>query len=1080
MKKAKLFFSTLFLLLTVSLSAQNMRVSGTITDASTGEGIPFASVVVKGTMIGTSADANGAYTLNAPSNGTLEFTAIGFVLVDEQINGRAVINIALDPDAEALDESIVIAYGTAKKSSFTGSAGTVKSESLQKRTVANVTKALEGMVAGITTTSGSGQPGEGASIRIRGTGSINASSAPLYVVDGVPFDGNLSSINPNDIESMTVLKDASAAALYGARAANGVIMLTTKRGSDGHHTVNFKATVGIQSRSIPQPDLANQQQFVELTWEALKNNYYINGGYAMEEAKALASAGMAARMGGEFYNPYKNYTWDQVIDPATGRLRADAVSAWDENWMDLLTNKQAVRQEYQLGLSGGDRNTKYGISFGYLDENGVLVTTNFKRYSLRASVDHKVNDWMQVSAGASYAYTNQNSSDYSGTQTGNVWYTAQYMAPIYPIYLKTTDGKDALDGNGQKLFDYGENGRPTASKFNPAGDLYDNVYETLRDNVSVRSSLVLGGDSDVMGIFKGLSFTTNVGADLSGRYITDYSSPFHGDGLDTDGRITKYSTRSFSYTWNQILKYERTFNALHALAQVGHEYYDYSYSLLSGERTKIYPGITELAPATTVSDNNSYKDVYRIESYFGRLAADYADKYYLEATWRADASSRFHQDHRWGQFWSLGASWRLSQEAFMQSASWIDNLTLRLSYGQLGNDGLQYTSGTANYYAWQSFYDLTYPNANLSGAVVSSLANPDISWERQGSWNAGLEGTFFHQVLSVTFDYYNKLTTDMLLNFPMATSTGFNGYDANVGTMRNQGVEATIRLNWLKTGSLRASSTLIGSMNRNKILHLTTDDTITTGSQVIRVGYPIRSFYVPKFAGVDPANGQALYWAYNKVADDKVEALKKAGSPLVTDDGKNIVWLESAGAWIEEGSERITNNKTDATNSKYFHGSREPLFQGSFGTDFQWGPVDFSFLTTFSVGGYVYDSNYSGTREIDYAGHNFSTHALRAWKQPGDITDVPVLLFNSGNLAADRWLVDASYFAIKSVQLGYTLPTKWTKKAGIQSLRLFAVADNLCMFSKLNGLNPTSSFNGATDFVYTPTRVVSLGIDINF
>jgi len=1079
MKKAKLFLSTLFVLLTVALNAQNMRVTGTVTDASTGEGIPFASVVVKGTMLGTSSDVNGNFSLNAPANGTLEFTAVGYVLVDELINGRGIVNVALDPDAESLDESIVVAYGTAKKSSFTGSAGTVKSESLQKRTVANVTKALEGMVAGITATSGSGQPGEGASIRIRGTGSINASSAPLYVVDGVPFDGNLSSINPNDIESMTVLKDASAAALYGSRAANGVILLTTKRGADGHSVVNFKATVGMQSRSIAQPDLANQNQFVELTWEALKNNYYINGGYSLDEATYLASEGMSARMGGEFYNPYKNYAWNQVIDPATGLVREDAVSAWDENWMDILTNKQAIRQEYQFGLNGGDKNTKYGISFGYLDENGVLVNTRFKRYSLRASIDHKVNDWMQVSAGASYAYTDQNSSDYEGTQTGNVWYTAQYMAPIYPIYLKTADGKDALDGNGLKMFDYGENGRPTASKFNPAGDLYDNVYETLRDNVSARSSIVLGGDSDAMGIFKGLSFTTNVGVDLTGRYITDYSSPFHGDGLDTDGRIKKYSTRTFSYTWNQILKYERTFDAFHMLTQAGHEYYDYGYSLLSAERTKVYPGITELAPATTVSDNNSYKDVYRVESYFGRLAADYADKYYLEATWRADGSSRFHQDHRWGQFWSLGASWRLSQENFMKSASWIDNLTLRLSYGQLGNDGLL-NDGYPNYYAWQSFYDLTFPNANLSGAVVSSLANPLISWERQGSWNTGLEGTFFHQVLSVTFEYYNKLTTDMLLNFPMATSTGFNGYDANVGTMRNQGVEATIRLNWLKTGNFRASSTLIGAFNRNKVLQLTTDDTITYGTQVVRVGYPIRTFYMPKFAGVDPANGQPLYWSYTSVATDYVEGLQAEGKPLQTKDGKNITWLESAGAWIEEGSEQITNDKTKATNSKYFHGSREPLFQGSFGTDFQWGPVDFSFLTTFSVGGVVQDSNYSGTREIDYAGHNFSTHALRAWKKPGDVTDVPVLLFNSGNLAADRWLVDASYFAIKSVQLGYTLPTRWTKKAGIQSLRLFAVGDNLCMFSKLNGLNPTSSFNGATDFVYTPTRVVSLGIDINF
>ena len=448
MKKAKLFFSTLFVLLAVVAGAQNMRISGVVKDSTTGEGIPFVSIVVKGTMIGTASDANGAYTLNAPANGTLEFSAIGYVLVNEAINGRGVINISLDPDSMSLDESIVVAYGTAKKSSFTGSAGTIKSESLQKRTVANVSKALEGMVAGISTTSGSGQPGEGASIQIRGTGSINASSSPLYIVDGVPFGGTLSSLNPNDIESMTVLKDASAAALYGARAANGVIMITTKRGSEGRSVVNFKATVGIQSRSVNDYDMVNQKEFVQLTWEALKNNYYINGGYSLEEAKALASDSMASSLGGEFYNPYKNYTWDQVVDPETGLVRADAVPAWNESWMDILTNKKAIRQEYQLGVSGGDRKTKYAFSFGYLDDKGVLITTGFKRYSIRANVDHVVNDWMQLGASASYAYTSQNSSQYSNTQTGNAWYTAQFMAPIYPVYLKDDTGKDALDGNG--------------------------------------------------------------------------------------------------------------------------------------------------------------------------------------------------------------------------------------------------------------------------------------------------------------------------------------------------------------------------------------------------------------------------------------------------------------------------------------------------------------------------------------------------------------------------------------------------------------------------------------------------------
>ena len=1045
----KLFTIALCLFISIGAAwAQTIRVSGTVTDVTNGEPVVGAAVQLKGSASTYAlTDVSGKYTLSVPADAILTVSSLGFNPTEVQVNGRGVVDIGLTPEAQLLDDVLVVAYGTAKKESFTGSAGTVKSESLQKRTVANVSKALEGMVAGISTTSGSGQPGEGASIQIRGTGSINASSNPLYVVDGIPFDGNLSSINPNDIESLTVLKDASAAALYGARAANGVIMITTKRGSEGHSVVNLKATVGLQSRSIRDYDTVNQEEFVELTWEALKNNYVNNGGYDLAKAKTLASAGLSGALGGEFYNPFKNYKWADLIDPETGRVRSDAVSAWDDNWMDVLTEDKAVRQEYQLGVSGGTHKTKYAFSLGYLDDKGVLITTKFKRYSLRANVDHSVNDWMKLGASASYAYTNQNSSQYSDTQTGNAWYTAQFMAPIYPVYLKDDSGANLLDEFGNKQYDYGENGRPKAANFNVVGDLYDNSNEILRDNSGVRAYAIIGGDSDAMGIFKGLSFSTNFGADITNMNRTSYYNPYHGDGKSQGGSVDKYSTRTFSYTWNQILKYERNLNDFHFLGQLGHEYYNYQYKYLAADRTGVYPGIKELDPATNVTGNRSYSDVYRMESFFGRLAADYADKYYIEATWRTDGSSRFYKDNRWGQFWSLGGSWRVSQEAFMKDITWIDNLTARLSYGELGNDSI------GSYYAWQSFYDLTYANATNPGALVSSLANPDVSWEKKGSWNAGIEGAFFHKVLNLTLEYYNSKTSDMLLSFPMAASTGFTGYNANVGSMRNQGFEGTFKVNWLNKADFRASSTLMTYLNRNKVLHLTGEsDTITSGAYVIKEGMPIYTYYVPKAAGVDPANGQLLYYAYET---DK--------------DGNKV-----------EGSDYITSDQAAANASKYYLGSREAKIQGSFGSDFQWKSFDFSFLTTFSVGGKVYDSLYASSMETTYTGDTWNRHILRRWQKPGDETDVPAVLSNSGRLAADRWLVDASYFAIKSVQLGYTLPTKWTKKAGIKSLRLFAVGDNIALFSKLQGLNPQYNLTGGTNWSYTPTRTYSIGVDINF
>lgn len=1047
MKKIKFILACLLLVVSASAFAQNIQVKGVVKDATTGDPIPFASIQLKGTMTGAASDANGVYTLTVPSNGTLVFSFVGYENLEVSVNGRAVVDATLTPTAESLEDVVVVAYGTAKKSSFTGSAASVKSDNIQKRTVANVSKALEGQIAGVTTTSGSGQPGEGASIQIRGYGSINASSSPLYVVDGIPYDGSVSAINPTDIESITVLKDASAAALYGSRGANGVVMITTKRGQEGSTNVYFKAQFGLQSRSLKPYDMVDQKEFVQLTYESLRNNYYINGGYDFSSASQMASAGLSASLGGEYYNPFKNYTWDTIIDPNTGKVQSDAVSSWNESWMDEMTNSKAFHQDYQVGLTGGNEKTKYNLSFGYLDDKGVLVTTGFKRFSTRAGVDHNVTKWMQVGANLSYAYTISNATQYSDTQTGNAWYTAQFMAPIYPVYEKDIQGNDVKDENGNRVFDYGLNGRPKANRFNVIGDLYDNKYETLADNSSVRAYAIFGGNNPVMGALKGLSLSINFGADMRNTNRTVYYNPDHGDGASVGGEVDKYAYRTMSYTFNQILKYDNEFGRHHVLAQAGHEYYSYNYKYLYAERTGVYPGIMELAPATNVTGNNSYSQDYRMESFFGRLNYDFADRYYVEATWRTDGSSRFYQDNRWGQFWSLGGSWRMSEENFMKSVSWIDNLTLRLSYGELGNDSL------SSYYAWQSFYDLTWPNASNAGAIVSSLENKNVTWEKKGSWNAGIEGTFFNRFLNFTLEYYHSTTHDMLLSFPMPMSTGFTGYDANVGSMLNQGFESTFKLNWLNKSKVRANSTLMFYKNFNKVLALTDSDTITSGVRVIKVGMPIYTYYMVKTAGVDPATGALLYWAYEKDSNgDKIE-----------------------------GTDFITSNKTTATDCKYYLGSRDPKFQGSFASDFQFGPVDFSFLTTFSVGGLVYDSLYQSSMEVTYAGDTWNKHALRRWQQPGDVTDVPAVMIGSGRLSScDRWLVDASYFAIKSVQLGYTFPQKWTNRINMKGLRVFLTGDNVAVFNKLEGVDLQYNFSGGTNWSYTPTRTFSIGLDINF
>ncbi len=373
------------------VGAQNRQISGTVANPE-GQPIVGATVVVDGTSAGTTTGSNGKFTVTAPADATLTVSFIGYQSQQIPVAGKTSLDVVLAEDTQAIDDVIVVAYGTAKKESFTGSAAVIKSENLEKRVVSNVSKALEGQVAGVQTTSGTGQPGSSATVSIRGFGSINASSQPLYVVDGVAYSGSINAINPDDIEAITVLKDASAGALYGARGANGVIVITTKRGRQGDVDVNFKATLGVSSRAIPNYDLVNQREYVELNWQSLYNSAYFTAGYTDAAARQYASARLSGTLGAG-YNPFKNYSWADLVDPATGKVRADAVSAWDESWIDAVTDNAALRQEYQASISGGNNIHRGSMSISFLDEDGILKSTNFQRYTGRVSYDTTPKHW---------------------------------------------------------------------------------------------------------------------------------------------------------------------------------------------------------------------------------------------------------------------------------------------------------------------------------------------------------------------------------------------------------------------------------------------------------------------------------------------------------------------------------------------------------------------------------------------------------------------------------------------------------------------------------------------------------------
>lgn len=1027
-------------------SADEVTVSGIVQDRS-GEPIPFASVVIKGTMRGISSDEDGAFRLEGvPSTAVLVFSSIGFNAAEVSVNGRTRIDAMLSPTAESLDETIVVAYGTAKKGSLTGSAAVVQSEDLEKRITSNITKALDGQVPGVMTTSGTGQPGEGASIIVRGYGSINASKTPLYVVDGIPFDGGLSSINPSDIESMTVLKDASSGALYGARGANGVVLITTKKGSDDKVSISYSGNFGWVNPAIRYYDRVGQADFVQLTFESLRTNFYDSGSYTYEEASRLARETLAGTLGGEIYNPFKNYTWETIIG-SDGFVQKDAVSAWNEDWLeDGVVRHNAFRQEHVVSVSGGNKKIQAFMSLGYTDENGYIVQTGFQRYSGRAKIDAKPNDFIAAGLNISLADTEHKGVRPTGDDTGNPIIYAQQIGPIYPVYEKDLSGKDVLDENGNRIIDYGDT-RPWDPGSSVIGRLYDDSTDYSYINAGIRTYLTLGSDTDRAGVLKGLKFTVNFGGDNRDLQQSAYNNMYHGGYASANGRLRRYATRTTSYTLNELLTYNRTFGSHSLDLLAGHEFYRYRYFYLYGVRTNLVDGIFELRPATANIDNDSYSQDYAIESWLSRLNYNFDEKYYLSASLRRDGSSRFNKHHRWGNFWSVGANWRLSKEPWMENVSWINNLSLKASYGVQGNDDLD------TYYAWQSFYNLNYPNDGKTGAIVSTLENTDITWEKNANFNAGLDASLFNNRLNVGLEWYSRLTTDMLLNYPMALSTGFSGYDANVGSMINRGLEWSLSGVPVDTGNFFWRILFTGSTISNKILSLTTESpSFTSGQQIYEVGRPIYTFYMVHHAGVNPENGNELFWTYDSIDEN--------------------------GRYVNE---RTTEDYTEATAHKYYVGCRIPKFTGSFGMDFEFlKGFDFSFLTTFSVGGKIYDSIYNALLHGNYA-RAMSPELLKRWQQPGDITDVPKMdIAGTAAHTSDRSLVNASYFSIKSISLGYTLPARIAKQIGANKFRVYASLDNYFLFSHLNGTNPQYNFSGTTTQAIAPQKTMAVGLNINF
>lgn len=1034
-------FFALCLVMTIMLcaNAQNQvrTVTGQVIAAGDGEPLVGATVVPFGEGQGTATDVDGNFTLKVSTKvKELQVSYVGMETRRVDITAEF-MTIALRSTDNQLDEVMVVAYGTAKKSSFTGAASTISSSQIEKLQVSNVSKALEGAAPGVQVAMQSGQPGTSATIRIRGIGSINSSSNPLYVVDGMPYDGNISAINPNDIESLSVLKDAASTALYGSRAANGVIVITTKKGKAERSKVTLDARIGVNSRGIPEYDIMTDPGMYMTTWWGMLKNKL--------GTPEQASSEMFGTLG---YNPY-DCANDAIVD-VNGKLTS-ARLLWNDNWADEAIN-EGLRQEYNLTVSGGNEKSNHFLSLGYLSDEGIIKNSDFTRFSLRASGDYDVNRYLSVSGNLSYSRGEQNSLNISSLSNyTNTFMFTQNIAPIYPVYGYNRQGERLYNEDGSPVYDFGNGefgARAYGSNQNIVASDKANQNRVISDNLSSRFGLNLN-------IWDGLKFRANLGYDVTNSMTDRFQTPSFGDAQQSNGRAYKYRTRNETYTINELLTYNKLIAEKHNIdVLVGHESYKMKYNYLRNSKTNFFdPNIPEYDNAISMEDMSSSTDEYTVESWLGRVNYDYDNRYYLSASVRGDGSSRFAKGHRWGTFWSVGGSWRFTKEEFMAGVTWLDNASVRASYGSVGNDDIYYPNSTSsNYYPAKTQFYLQ----NSDGSFALSRyyqGKPDITWETSYNFNVGLSALLLDNLLNIDVEYFHKRTKDMLYNVPQPPSSGVNYISENALTMINQGVEFTLGINIPMPRDFTWNWTFTGTHYRNKVTDIPEDkrqEGITHDAYYnIREGRSVWDFYYYKYAGLDEEGHSTWY------VDKK-------------DENGNVIGQET------------TADYSSAT--KYYIGTALPDFQGGITTNFTWKGLDFSVAMNYQIGGKIYDAMYSNLMHGgSNAGTNWHKDILNAWTPENKNTDIPILDGDqNANTFSDRFLIGADFFNIRNITLGYTFPSEWMRKAYIEKARVYVNADNVALWSRRKGLDPRQYIYGQSQANYSAIRTISFGLSLTF
>lgn len=1030
--------------------AQEKSVSGTVTAAADGLPLPGVNVIVKGTTRGAQTDFDGNYSIKASVGETLVFSFVGLKTAEMKVGASNKIDVAMAEDAAALDEVVVVAYGTQKKEALTGSVGEVKSEEVAKITTGNVTQGLVGKVAGVQVFNNNGLPGDAPIIRFRGIGSINASAAPLYVVDGVAFSGDIASINSQDVESMTFLKDAASAALYGNRGANGVIIITTKKGKKQKSTITIDTKAGFATRAVKEYDLMDgQQEYYEAYFQSLKNGYtYGPLGLSDTDAANLAAQNLITGSQGLAYNAY-NVPSNQLVDPTTGRLNPNASLLYDEDYSDFLFGDGFFAQTY-LSIAGGSETTSHFFSVGYEKNEGYVVNSGLEKITSRLKMDSQVIEALKVGGNISYTH---NLQDYLDGYTGGNTYSSPFfwtrnVAPIYPVYLYDATGQPVYGPNGQQLFDDGTG--VGGSPVRPFGALQHPYATAINDVKQYRTDNLFASGFAELKIFEGLKFTYTASGDLFSDHTTSLDTPLYGDAVNAGGRVSYTNNRTMAFTQQQLFNYNNRFGSHSFDLLLGHETLDRRTDGVSAGRSKLLlPDSPYVNQAAVIQSANGYGSTYALEGFFSRLTYDFDNKYYLNASIRRDGSSRFHPDNRWGTFYGLGAAWRISKEGFLKNAKWLNELKFKGSYGEQGNDNLGIELPYLNSYSVVTTTNAADP---LSFNFVA-LGNKEITWETTANMNVGFDLSMFDNRLNIEAEYFERKITDMLFQRPLPPSSGFSTIPENVGNMQNTGVELTISADVIRNENLTFSVHGNATHYKNEITKLpfngNENNRIINGIYIRQEGGGVFDYYLREFAGVNPVNGAALWYL---------------------DDPNN------------PGERIVTENYTQ---SKLYVSDKTaiPDVYGGFGFGLNYKGFDLGVEFAYQFGGYAYDGVYMGKFAVA-PGEAIHRDFANTWTSDNTTASLPRADVDDPNnfyATSTLGLIKSDFLSLQNISLGYNFSSDFSESIGIKSLRFYGLVDNVHLWSKRQGFDPRlGGVTGGTDNKYSILRTMSFGFNIQF